>query len=136
MIFCGRRVGDSPAALSCRPCTVLLHFVGRVALVSLEGGGHALLLPHGCVMHHARSLPLLSVLFGGFFGTVGGPYFFCGRFFPPTFPPRSCPLQDVATDQAVQALGMGEAVNAYNSLSGSAADYVRVGQWVHKSVFS
>lgn len=31
---------------------------------------------------------------------------------------------------------MGEAVNAYNSLSGSAADYVRVGQWVHKSVFS
>lgn len=46
------------------------------------------------------------------------------------------PLQNEATDQAVEALGMGEAVNAYNSLSGNAAHYARVGQWVHKSFFS
>lgn len=46
------------------------------------------------------------------------------------------PLQNEATDQAVEALGMGEAVNAYNSLSSGAAHYARVGQWVHKSFFS
>eukprot|EP00168_Porphyra_purpurea_P002475 TRINITY_DN1284_c0_g1_i1.p1 TRINITY_DN1284_c0_g1~~TRINITY_DN1284_c0_g1_i1.p1 ORF type:complete len:305 (-),score=144.30 TRINITY_DN1284_c0_g1_i1:140-1054(-) len=46
------------------------------------------------------------------------------------------PLQNEAADQAVEALGMGEAVNAYNSLSGGAVHYARVGQWVHKSFFS
>jgi len=46
------------------------------------------------------------------------------------------PLQNEATDQAVEALGMGEAVNAYNSVSSGAAHYARVGQWVQKSFFS
>jgi len=46
------------------------------------------------------------------------------------------PLQNEATDQAVDALGMGEAVNAYNSVSSGAAHYARVGQWVQKSFFS
>lgn len=46
------------------------------------------------------------------------------------------PLQNEAADQAVEALGMGEAVNAYNSLSSGATHYARVGQWVHKSFFS
>lgn len=91
---CGRCVGESPAALSCRPRTVLLC-VGRVALVSLVGGGHALLLSHGCVwdvcQHHARSLSLLPVLFGCILGTMCGPYLFYARFSPPT-PPSALAL--------------------------------------------